>query len=82
MNQAQPEGSQVSNIVWMDPTVSYKDRNSGMRVASLLYRKGLPALALDQGGRPYVAFADDLGKTLAVPLTDARYLSDASPARV
>jgi hypothetical protein len=53
-----------------------------MWVASLLYRKRLPALVLDQGGRPHVVFADDLGKNLAVLLTNGRYMSDASPARV
>jgi hypothetical protein len=29
MNQAQPEGSQVNDIVWMDPAASYKEGYSG-----------------------------------------------------
>ena len=80
MNQIQFEGIPASDIIRVDPAVSYKDRNSRMWAGSLLYRKGLIILILDEDGNPHVVFADDLGKNLSIPLRDARYLGDAPSA--
>jgi hypothetical protein len=80
MNQIQFEGIPASDIIRVDRAVSYKDRNSRMWAGSLLYRKGLMILMLDEEGNPHVVFADDLGKHLSVPLHDARYLGDAPPS--
>jgi len=80
MPQDQHAGENANDIIRMDAAASYKDRNSAMWAASLLYKKGFMALVWPDGGTPVVVFADEEGKYLSVPLGDAQYLGDAPPA--
>jgi WD40 repeat protein len=80
MSQDQDGGVTANDIIRVDAAYSYKDRNSTMWAASLLYKKGLMGLVWPEGGDPYVMFADDQVTYFLEPLGDVQYLGDAPPA--